>query len=146
MDEKDLYKLRAEEFARSFESLRSLEWQVTFQLYAGYALIGAAYAYLISNDKIPHNPILSWMTIVAIIIMFVVVLYLSIRIQERQEYARAMQNAYLDKLHEIMKVPQLEKQLGTMTPKHPRWYAFLIQTILSVAFAMGLIAFVFLTM
>jgi hypothetical protein len=146
MDAKDLYQLRAEEFAKSFESLRTLEWQVIFQLYAGYTLLGGTYSYLISNGNIGHKSVFSWMIIGAIILLCVSVLYLNFQIQKRQHHARTMQNAYLSKLHEILKVQRLEMQLGIVTPQHQKWYAFFIQTLLSVAFAIGLITFVLLTM
>ncbi|MEO5886809.1 MAG: hypothetical protein ABIQ77_04020 [Anaerolineales bacterium] len=53
MNANDLYQFRADEFAKSFEGLRSMEWQITFQAYAGYTLLGTAYSFLL--DKNPNN-------------------------------------------------------------------------------------------
>jgi hypothetical protein len=82
------------------------------------------------------------MIIGGVLLLFVLTLWLGIRIQERQHYVRTMQNAYLAKLHEILKTPQLETLPGAVKPKHQGSYAFRVQTILSASFAIGLIAFI----
>ena len=140
MNANDLYKFRAEEFAKSFESLRTMEWQITFQQYAGYTLLGTAYSFLIGKD--PHNVLFAWMTGGATVVLFLLTFYLGLRIQERQKFARTMQNAYLAKLHKALKVPLLEAIIDAELPKHRGWYAFAVQTSISAAIAIGLIIFV----
>jgi len=148
MDKKDLYKMRAEEFAKSFESLRSVEWRVTFQLYTGYTLLGVAYFHLLSAQQIQNKQLISVMVIVVTLLLWAPTFYLSFRIQERQRFARAVQNKYLGKLHDTIKVKRLEEdkcELDVPMPIHQGWYAFLVQRILSIVFAVGLILFVVFT-
>jgi hypothetical protein len=140
MNKNDLYKFRAEEFSKSFESFRAMEWQIIFQLYTGYTLLGTAYSYLINKN--PHNILFARMIIGATVLLFFSTLYLSLRIQERQKFARTMQNAYLEKLHKALKVPLIEKLPNAETPKHQWRYAFAIQTLLSASIALGLIIYV----
>ena len=43
MDKTELWRIRTEDFARNFESLRGVEWRVVFQLYVGYAALALAF-------------------------------------------------------------------------------------------------------
>ncbi len=38
-----LYELRAEDFARNFQSHREMEWHTTYQTYGGYAALAVAF-------------------------------------------------------------------------------------------------------
>ncbi len=152
MEKAELYRLRAEDYARSFESLRSIEWRVAFQVYVGYAAISLGYSALLEKN----GP--SWIvTIAACVvtaIMFITTLYLSIRVQERMHTARQLQNEYLSQLDELAGDAAPEKSstlqgrfwFATHTPPiHGKWYAFLAQTTISVTWALGIIAFAILT-
>lgn len=98
MDKYDLYKLKAEDFARNFLSLRDVEWKVTWQLLTGYAAIAAAYPPL--RKLYVDSQLLTCAAVVAPTALFVTGWYLSARIQERLHNTRRLQNAYLTKLHE----------------------------------------------
>ena len=55
----DLFKARAEDYARNFFSLRDVEWTITYQLFAGLGLVGAAYAQLHEALKGSLIPVLT---------------------------------------------------------------------------------------
>lgn len=166
MDKPELWKLRAEDFARNFESLRGVEWRIVFQLYAGYAAVALAFHLL--SEKYHGNSVLIAAAVTAYTILFVTALYLSLRIQERLHSIRYNANKYLDELHLILnerpahltpdeKWPEspcdFQKSQPRVTllkwfrtndrPIHKKWYAFGAQTVISAAIYLGLVLYAF---
>jgi len=97
----DLYTLRAEDFARNFESLRRLEWNTTFQVYAGYAGIALAYHSVLS-PSFPYRRSAGFVASLLTLLLYGGYLYLLFHLQRRLHRTRAMQNVYLNKLHEMI--------------------------------------------
>jgi hypothetical protein len=157
MDAHEFYRIRAEDFARSFESLRSVEWRVAFQAYAGYGAIALGYGSLRSAEPLSVGIAIG--TILATLVLALVTLYLSLRIQERLHQTRRLQNACLEELERLifgvagtsaLRVPPEAGGSGFwfvshQPPIHRRWYAFAAQGIVSGCFALGIIAYVVLT-
>ena len=135
----DLCKLRSEDFARNFHSLREVEWHTTYQTYAGYAAVALAYWQL--RPTYPSPGYLMWAGVGLLVLLFCTTLYLSLRHQERLHYTRDMQNEYLDMLHKALDLKPAERPL----PKHQKWYAFAVQTILSAAAALTIAAYILLS-
>jgi hypothetical protein len=135
MDANDVYKLRAEEFERSFYDLRRIEWNVVFQLFAGYAAIVIGYWQW--HVAVPTDTLPSCLCIVAAVFLWVLSLVYSWLHETRLHYTRNMQNLYLDKLHGECKAEMIKKD----EPPLPRWYAFFIQQLLSIASLITIIVF-----
>lgn len=165
----DLYKARAEDFKANFESLRTVEWHVTTQTFAGYAAIAIGFSTL--HEKVGASTTLMVGAIAATVVLFLVTLYLSLRLQERLHSTRDNMNAYFDELHRLLGAEQFEKlalqrrvapkagglrsrlrQLASATPIywfrqhkppiHGRWYAFAAQLTISLAWAVGLLLYI----
>lgn len=139
MDSAELYKLMAQDFADRFESMRKLEWQTTFQVYAGYGALGVVSSHL--YDKLPGSRALGVAGILVVGVLWGCTFYVSLRIQERLRYTRDMQNVYLDKLHEVMNISKLARPAATPELKHQYRWAWRAQTVLSSTTALGLIAY-----
>lgn len=56
MNATELYRFRAEELERNFQSLREIESRNVVEVFTGYAVLGIAYFQL--QDKYPHNALL----------------------------------------------------------------------------------------
>lgn len=136
MDKKDVYKFRAEEFERSFFSLRNLEWKIIFQLYIGYAAIAAAFVGI--TNKYEVNSRISTISTLVVIVLAGIETYLSLRIQERLHLARDKQNKYIDKLHDETGAVKITSEIIT---KNKRWWGFIPQHIISYIWALGLIIY-----
>jgi hypothetical protein len=136
MQATELYKLRAEDFARRWENHRHAELQTNFQVYAGYAAIAVAYWRL--HEAYPS---VCYGAAVLTIALYWVTLYLFVRIQERLHYNYEMMRAYLTQLHVAIGTPELPTPPGVREPSHRRWYQFLAQTILTLLTAIALVTF-----
>ena len=143
MDDKDLYRLRAEEFERNFQSMRGIEWRTAIEVFTGYAAIGLSYYHL--RDRYPDSGILALGASVLTILLFLTNLYLSLRVQERLHSTRAMQNVYLKKLHDLCGAPELDLPPEIKRPVHAKWYAFGAQITLSGATMLTLLAYILAT-
>jgi hypothetical protein len=137
MDHADLYRLRAEDFARRWENHRRIEWQTNFQVYAGYAAIAVAYSYLRGGP----NSALGAGAVAATLLLYSTTLYLSRRTQERLHFNAGMTRTYFRELHNIVGAPELNPPEDTREPRHQRWYAYGTQIVLTSATAIGLIIY-----
>ena len=141
MDEKDLFRFRAEEFERNFESLRGIEWRTAIQVFSGYAAIGIAYYTL--HDKYGGSWYLGLTAIFLTLILYAANTYLACQVQKRLHFTRSMMKAYLQKLHEVCGVPELDIPAGANKPGMIKWWAFVPQVILSTAAMLALLVYVY---
>lgn len=128
-----LYQLRAEEFERNFLSFRSVEWPLAFQIYAGYALVGAGL--VASNAATPSNPLPPTPSAFALLLLLIIFgssLFCQLQIQRRMHFTRSMQNAYLNRLHEAL-APSLPIPAGTIAPRYQKWWAFVPMLLVNLA-------------
>jgi hypothetical protein len=139
----DLYKLRSEDFSRNFHSHREVEWHTTYQVYGGYAAIVLAYSQL--HAKYSSSIPFMCVGVLLVLILFTSSFYLSRRLQERLHFTRDMQNEYLKKLHEALKIEELPRPSTTRAPIHGRHYAAAVQTILSATAALTIIVYMLLS-
>lgn len=140
MNAYDIYRMRAEEFERNFESLRGIEWRTTFEIFAGYAAIGIAYFHL--HAKHGGCWRLGAGATAVTLILFLSHCYFSLRIQERMRYARAMMNEYLKELHRICNAKEIPAPAGVKEPIRKGWWAFGIQLALSITVMLSLIIYI----
>lgn len=166
LDEMELCKLKAEDYQKNFDALRTVEWHVTTEMFAGYAAIALAFTALREHGASMGPVALG--AIVVTVILYVTTLYLSLRIQERLHVTRDDANAYFDKLHQLLRFrplelpsdavwpPSAESETSPapakrkprfwfrehMPPLHKKWYAFAGQQIISVAWMAGLIFYI----
>lgn len=137
-----LYRHRAEEFERSFYSLRTMEWQLVFQTYTGYAAVAAAYVGI--RTIIDHSPLVGATFLFLLAVIFVASSFLLFQVQRRMHFTRSMQNAYLTELHRVL-APQINVPQGVVVPSFPRWWAFVPQQGLSITASAAIGAYVFYT-
>lgn len=145
----EYHQFQVENLEQNFLSLRQVEWQVVFQAYAGYAAIGVAYYSLASNEAPGRG--LGWLTICAVLFVFVVSLYASLRVQERLANLRRIEKQHFDKLAELVgetyESPTTVSKPGFwfkihQKPIHGKWYGFASQQAISLAWLVGIIWFV----
>ncbi len=133
----DVHKLRAEHFARDFESLRQTEWRVVFQLYVGYGAVALAY----SKVKEPEAlGIVAGVTAVLLtLLLFWTTFYALLRLQEHRHAIRRMQIANLEELNQVLRAPDSPFSVGEATSGG--YSLFIAQTILSSVVAATLIIY-----
>ncbi|HEV8540126.1 MAG TPA: hypothetical protein VGQ60_03090, partial [Nitrospiraceae bacterium] len=103
LDAAELYRFRAEELERNFQSLREIESRNVVEVFTGYAVLGIAYFQL--QDRYPHNALLATGALLLTFSLFAIALYLTLRARERLHLLRRMQGLYVKKLHEVCSVP-----------------------------------------
>jgi hypothetical protein len=103
----------------------------------GYAAIAIGYFNL--RASYPRSTFLGVAALLMTLLLFGINLYLSLRIQERLRFTRAMENAYLAKLHDECAVDPLP--LPPKRPAHAHWYAFGAQTALGSITLVGLVVY-----
>ena len=140
----ELYRLRAEEYERSFYSLRGVEWQVAFQIYAGYAGVAAGFFSLRGFERITlAETTLATVSLLLLVLLFGVGLFCQFQIQRRLHFTRTMQNAYLKSIHQVL-APELSIPAGTIVPGFQRWWAFrplqIVNVAITIAIATSIIA------
>ena len=120
----ELYRLRAEENERNFLSLRSIEWQIPFQLYAACGAIAAGF-FALKDYKAFGFSIqeTAFASLVFLTLVFVATFFLQWQILRRLHFNRGMQQEYLKKLHaavpsDVPVPPDLVK------PSFNYWWAF----------------------
>lgn len=160
MDKTEVYKIRAEDFAQNFMSLRTVEWQIIFQVYVGYGAIGIGYHAL----QKPYSPnvALGFGAIFATLVVFAVSAFVLYQIKDRLNWTRKMQNRYLAMLHAETSADALEvdgagvrfegcalaKAVGIESspppeaPKYQWRYAFVGEITISGLWTLGLIFYV----
>ncbi len=110
---------RATEYEKRYESMQQLEWRLTFQVYAGYAAVAIATTHL--HDHARHPQAVAMAGIAASLVLYLVFWYISLRVKERQEYFRAKQNLYLDRLRTMVDVPDLSVPQRKHLKHEYRW-------------------------
>lgn len=138
----ELYRLRAEDFERNFLSFRSVEWQLAFQTYAGYAMVGAGLVAINSSksdELFPPTP--SAIALVMLAMIFWASVFCQFQIQRRLHFTRTMQNTYLDRLHEVL-APKLPLPTGAVVPSFQKWWAFVPQLLINFATVFAITAYI----
>lgn len=152
----DLMTARAEEYARSFESMREMEWRVVFETYAGYTAIAVAFNYV--HEHYPRTLYVGRLFTLAPLLLLLVSSYFFMRVQERLHNLRKMQNEYLKTLHIVLRVEKIEDrplrsprvrwwQVASWfrehnPPIHRKWYAYSVQLMISIAICFGLTVYI----
>lgn len=137
----DLCKLRAEEYERSFYSLRTVEWQVALQSYVGYGAITAGFTALNDPSKGLHaSNAEALLCIVGLIVLLAVAIFWQWQIQQRMHLARKLQNRYLTLLHKRTCVPDLQKE--EKEPDYQNWWAFAPWALTNVIAVVALIYYI----
>lgn len=139
MDSHDLLKARADERERNFYSLRTVEWTVVFQSYAGFAVVAAVYHQLQASQG-------WWLGVAAttaLSLLLLTSIYLSFRIQERLRVNRDIQNHIYDELHRRLKVERFDVEENG--PLHGRWYALGSHLFVSLAIYSAILLYVLST-
>jgi phosphatidylglycerophosphate synthase len=130
-DKIDFYKLCREEYRDRYESMRSLEWKVLFQAYAGYAAIAVAFSHL----KPWHaNSPLYFVAMLVTLFFFVATQYLCFRIQERLVAFGITYKNYTDVLSNLMKGSDKEPPPGPGTSRLGHSFFWTYETQLCLAF------------
>jgi len=137
MDANDVYQLRAEELERSFFSLRGIEWKVVFQVFAGYALIGAGWCK--AKTAFSGSTALPFGLAGLCILLWVGSALNSWMLLQRLRWNRKLQNEYLNKLHETCSASKLT---ADPQPRFKVWYAFTIQQLLSFVIMLSIVLFI----
>jgi hypothetical protein len=140
VDAKELYKFRAEELERNFQSLREIESRNVVEVFTGYAVLGIAYFQL--QDRYPQSTLLGIGALLLTFSLFVIALYMTLRAKERLQFLRRMQGLYVKKLHEVCAVPELEPPADLKPPKHGDWWAFAAHIALSAIAMLALSAYI----
>ena len=141
----ELYRLRFEYFERNFYSLRTVEWQVAFQIYAGYAAVAGGFFALKSHkDFTLGEPTLAIISILLLILLLVVGTFWQYQILVRLHYCQNMQFAYLDSLHKAV-APHLSPTDGAVMPRYRRWWAFRPMMAINVATFLAIAASICVT-
>lgn len=139
MDSNDLLKARADELERNFYSLRTVEWTVVFQSYAGFAAVAIVYHHLYES----YGWWLGAAATTALSFILLTSIYLSIRIQERLHVNRDIMNQYYEELHKKLGVEPFD--VGQNGPIHSRRYAFVSHLIVSLAIYVTILGYVLVT-
>lgn len=134
----ELYRLRSEEFERNFFSLRTIEWQIAFQIYAGYAAVATAFFGLRGTAGFGMAPVtLAALSILALLLLAAVGFFCQFQTQRRLHFTRSMQNAYLSYLHNVSE-PELDIPKGVIKPRFGQWWAFWPLQLLNAATAVAI--------
>ena len=158
----ELYRLRSEYFERNFYSLRLIEFQLAFQIYAAYAAIGGAFFALTYGYKaIPSAWLVNGSTAL-LALVFLSGLFCQWHILRRLHFSQHMQNRYIDYLHKNIPTPELgpgatekirfqlmwpfvrKKFVLERRPGFKKWWAFLPMVIVNVSVLASLLAAIWL--
>lgn len=140
MDASELYRFRAEELERNFQSLREIESRNVVEVFTGYAVLGIAYFQL--QDRYPQNTLLGIGALFLTLSLFAIALYMTLRARERLHLLRRMQDLYIKKLHEACAVPELELPADLKPPQQGNWWAFAAHIALSTIAMAALAAYI----
>ena len=129
----ELNRLRAEELERNFYSLRTIEWQVYFQLLSGLAAITSGFYFLRTLDVFKLvDRYVATATLGLLCASLAIALYLLARVQERVHFTREMQNQYLLAMHAAHPGSNLAIPSDLKKPKDKHTWAARPMKILSV--------------
>jgi hypothetical protein len=106
MTKAELYRYRADDFSTRFQAMRQTEWQLCFQVYAAYGVIGGAYRSAINQVHAPWFVMIAGINLV--LIVFFTGWYLSVRTQQRLAEFLRLKLRYLGLLHDELGVPEEE--------------------------------------
>lgn len=140
MDAMELYRFRAEELERNFQTLREIESRNVVEVFTGYAVLGIAYFQL--QDRYPHSTLLGLGALLLTFSLFNIALYMTVRAKERLQFLRRMQGVYVKKLHELSAVPELDVPADLTPPKHGDWWVFAAHIALSGIAMLALCAYI----
>ena len=156
----ELYRLRSEYFERNFYSLRLIEFQLAFQIYAAYAAIGGAFFALTYGYKAILSTWLVLGTTVLLLLVFALGFICQWQILRRLHFSQHMQNRYIDYLHE--NIPELEpgeskkiifqirwpfvrrQYVLEKRPGFRKWWAFAPMLVVNVSVLASLLAAIWL--
>jgi len=133
----DLFKYRADEFRDRYESMRTLEWNIIFQTYAGYAAIAVAFKYIRSES--PDQKLVSVLAMLGTTILYLASRYLAFRIQERLLRFDQIRDNYMDQLHSALHIPPPAPDVKSLG--HPYYWTYDSQLVLSTVTFVGLLAY-----
>ena len=139
--------MRAEEYLARYESMRSLEWKIVFEIYAGYAAIATVFTKLLNDFHCYRSfPVLAMVTT---FIFFAAIQYLYFRIQERlivfnESHEACMRVARSgEKNGNHVESFLKEKRLGQDSLKHQYFWTYDVQLFISTIASAGLLAYQF---
>lgn len=138
-DPNELAKSRATEYRDRYEGMRTLEWKVIFQVYAGYGVIAAVFFKLI--DQFGHHWTFRLLSLIGTLGFFLAAQYLYYRIQERLIVFNETHAYYMKIVVPASDDPPKELGLGQRALAHPYFWTYETQSILSVLTALGLMAY-----
>lgn len=133
----DAYKYRAEEFRERYESMRTLEWNIILQTYAGYAAIALAFKYMQTR---PFDQ--AAMTVLAVAVTFVLYVvsrYLTFHVQERLLMFDKIYGRYVSELDCVFHVPDHHELTTLLAGKY--FWTYRSQLILSMTTFLVLLAY-----
>lgn len=114
MDDKELCKLRIEDYGRERHSLRDMEWRVFFETFTGYAALAVCFAKV--HDHMPRSKTVLVIGIVASLLLCGFGCFLLGEIHLRMRSAADLKRAYFARLHELTGL-NIEKE-----PDRLRWW------------------------
>jgi len=142
-----LYKIRSEEYRRRYETMRSLEWKVLFQAYAGYAAITIGFSRLdpkFLNYKLVTAPSI-WLIMWATFLFFAMTQYLSFRIQERLIVFGVTYENWNKKISSLedngKTEPDQEPGPGIDMLGHPYFWTYDVQLFLALLTCVGVLCY-----
>lgn len=134
----DLCKLQFEEYRSRYESMRSLEWKVLFQTYAGYTAIAIAFQHAKQNLVDGYR----WLFPIAVTLtFFVATQYLTFRIQERLLAFGVTYENWSEKIKGLIKADIGKPGPGTSRLGHPFFWTYDIQLFLALLTCAGLLGY-----
>ncbi len=143
---------RAKEYLDRYESMRSLEWKIVFELYAGYAALAAIFIHLAAEFRC-HESFLV-LTLGSTVTFFAAAQYVYFRIQERLIVFNETHEAYIKKIqqldgagqptHNIAEDSLIGEQLGQGSLRHQYFWTYDAQLTISTLVCTGLLAYEFL--
>src|SRR6185312_2476741 len=133
----EYYKSRAEELRARYESMRTLEWQMLLQTYAGYAGIAVAFQKADAQLRSHHAWLLFAAETMAILIFFAAMHYLYHRIQERLITFDISYEYYAGKRRDQANGEDAGPYWHQV--KHPYFWTYDTQTLISALCALCLI-------
>ena len=138
-NEFDLCQLRSEYFERNFYSLRKIEFQLAFQIYAGYAAIGGAFFALRANGYDAISPErLADASALLLTLVLIAGVFCQWQILRRLHFSQHMQFVYIKYLHSKI-ARELDADKGEERPGFRKWWAFVPMLIVNLSVYVSLL-------
>jgi hypothetical protein len=127
----ELYRFRAEENERNFLSLRTVEWQIPFQIYAACGAIAAGFYSLKDYKGFGLNiHQTATVALLLLLVVFCIAVFWQTQILRRLHFNRAIQQEYIKLLHAKV-APDITVPSRVFVPKNHGWWAFLPMQIIN---------------